>query len=146
MPVNFEVLEKEKLCPGITRLVVSAKLVAEKAQVGQFIVVRVDERGERIPLTLVDWDSNRGAITLVFLEVGVSTKKLGSLEVGEFIHDVIGPLGNPAEVENYGEAVVVGGGVGIPAAYPRVRALKKAGNHVISIMGARTGELVIFKE
>ena len=127
-------------------MVVHAPRIARKAKAGQFVIVRPDERGERIPLTLVDWDREAGTITLVFLEVGVSTKKLGMLEVGEAIPDLIGPLGKPAEVSRYGTAVVVGGGVGVAAAYPRARAIKEAGNYVVSIIGARTAELIVYEE
>lgn len=126
-------------------MVISAPLIAERAKVGQFIIVKVDERGERFPLTLVDWNPNKGTITLVFLEVGVSTKKLGTLAIRDHIMDVVGPLGNPAEVKKYGETVVVGGGVGIAAAYPRIKALKEAGNRVTSIIGAKTSELLIYE-
>jgi len=142
---EFKILEMETLAPEIKRLVVSAPLIAERAQVGQFIIVRVDEKGERFPLTLVDWNPAEGSITLVFLEVGVSTKKLGTLKVGDQILDLVGPLGNPAEIERYGEAVVIGGGVGIAAMYPRVKALKKAGNQVTSIIGAKTSNLLIYE-
>jgi len=146
VPGGFEILAGEELAPGIKRLVVSAPLVARKARVGQFVVVRVDERGERFPLTLVDWDSGKGAVTLVFLEVGVSTRKLGVLGVGDRILDVVGPLGNPADVEKRGEVAVVGGGVGIAAAYPRIRAEREAGNRVVSIIGAKTSGLLIMEK
>lgn len=97
---EFEILQKEVLAPGIKRFVLSAPLIAEKANVGRFIIVRVDERGERFPLTLVDWNPVEGSITIVFQEVGVSTKKLGKLKVGHTILDIVGPLGNPAEIKN----------------------------------------------
>ncbi|HID90650.1 TPA: sulfide/dihydroorotate dehydrogenase-like FAD/NAD-binding protein, partial [Candidatus Bathyarchaeota archaeon] len=93
--------------PGIKRFAVLAPLVARRAKTGQFVIVRVDETGERIPLTPVEWDPDEGTITFVFQEVGVSTKKLGALGVGDPIKDVVGPLGNPARIERYGEAVVV---------------------------------------
>lgn len=145
MAQGFEVLKLDDLAPSIKRMVISAPLIAERAKVGQFIIVKVDERGERFPLTLVDWNPNKGTITLVFLEVGVSTKKLGTLAIRDHIMDVVGPLGNPAEVKKYGETVVVGGGVGIAAAYPRIKALKEAGNRVTSIIGAKTSELLIYE-
>jgi len=145
MTGEFKILGRETLAPEIKRLVVSAPLIAERAQVGQFVIVRVDERGERFPLTLVDWDPSEGSIILVFLEVGVSTKKLGSLKVGDRILDLVGPLGNPAEIERYGEAAVIGGGVGIAAMYPRVKALREAGNRVTSIIGAKTSNLLIYE-
>lgn len=145
MAQGFEVLKLDDLAPSIKRMVISAPLIAERAKVGQFIIVKVDERGERFPLTLVDWNPNKGTITLVFLEVGVSTKKLGTLAIRDHIMDVVGPLGNPAEVKKYGETVMVGGGVGIAAAYPRIKALKEAGNRVTSIIGAKTSELLIYE-
>jgi len=143
---EFEILQKEVLAPGIKRFILSAPLVAEKAKVGQFIIVRVNERGERFPLTLVDWNPVEGSITIVVQEVGVSTKKLGRLKVGDHIMDVVGPLGNPAEIKKYGETVVVGGGVGGALAYPRIKALKSAGNRVISIIGAKTKNLLILEK
>jgi len=146
MAHKFEVLSKKELAPEIKRVVVSAPLVAKKAQVGQFVILRVDERGERFPLTLVDWNPHEGTITLIFQEVGVSTKKLGKLQVGDYIEDIVGPLGNPTEIEKYGDVVVVGGGVGTALIYPWVKALKEAGNHVISILGARTTGLLLLEE
>jgi len=143
---EFEILQKEVLAPGIKRFIISASLIAEKAKVGQFIIVRVDERGERFPLTLVDWNPVEGSVTVVVQEVGVSTKKLGRLEVGHRILDIVGPLGNPAEIKKYGETVVVGGGVGGALAYPRIKALKGAGNRVISIIGAKTKDLLILEK
>jgi len=143
---GFEILRKEDLAPQIKRFTVSAPLIAQKAKVGQFIVLRIDEKGERFPLTLVDWNPDRGTITIVFQEVGVSTKKLGELGVGDRILDIVGPLGNPAEIRKYGEAVVVGGGVGVGPAYPRIKALKEAGNRVISIIGAKTSKLLILEK
>jgi ferredoxin--NADP+ reductase len=143
---EFEILEKEELAPQIKRFTVSAPSIARKAKVGQFIILRVDEKGERFPLTLVDWNPKEGTIIIVFQEVGVSTKKFGNLRVGDCILDIVGPLGNPAEIKNYGEAVVVGGGVGIASAYPRVKALKEAGNRVVSIIGAKTSNLLILEK
>lgn len=145
MPTGFKTLAREDLAPDIKQLVVSAPLVAKKAKVGQFVIVRVDEEGERIPLTLVDWNPDSGSITLIFLEVGVSTRKLGTLRVGDRILDVVGPLGNPAEIERHGEVAVVGGGVGIGSAYPRIKALKEAGNRVVSIIGAKTAKLLVLE-
>ena len=142
----FRILGKEELAPGVKRYVVFAPLIAKKAQVGQFAIVRVDERGERFPLTLVDWNPGEGTITIIFQEVGASTKKLGKLQVGDNIEDIVGPLGNPTEIEKYGDVMVIGGGVGTALIYPWVRALKEAGNHVISILGARTVELLLLEE
>ncbi len=141
-----KIVEKREIAPRTKFLKVFAPEIAKKAQPGQFVILRVDERGERFPLTLADWNKEDGTITLVFLEVGVSTRKLGELGKNEVILDILGPLGNPTEVRNYGVVCVVGGGVGIAAAYPIARALKEAGNKVVSIIGARTAELLIFEE
>ncbi|RLI35780.1 sulfide/dihydroorotate dehydrogenase-like FAD/NAD-binding protein [Candidatus Bathyarchaeota archaeon] len=145
MPGRFQVLEKETLAPGIKRMVISAPLIAEKAKVGQFVILRVDEYGERFPLTLVEWDEEKGTITVIFQEVGVSTKKLGSLKVGDQIRDIVGPLGNPSEIRYYGDVAVVGGGVGTALVYPQAKALKEAGNRVTTILGARTAELLLLE-
>lgn len=142
----YPIVEKRVLASNIKSVKVLAPEIAEKAQAGQFVIVRVDEKGERIPLTLVDWNRSEGTISLIFLEVGVSTRKLGKLERGEAILDVAGPLGCPSEIRNYGTVCVVGGGVGIAAAYPIARALKESGNKVISIIGARTTGLLILEE
>jgi len=145
MPEGFQILEKELLATGIKRIVILAPLVAKKAKVGQFVILRVDEYGERFPLTLVDWNSDEGSITVIFQEVGLSTKKLGGLEVGDRVKDVFGPLGNPSEIKKYGDAVVIGGGVGTALMYPQASALKKAGNRVVSILGARAAELLLLE-
>ncbi|MEM2971214.1 MAG: sulfide/dihydroorotate dehydrogenase-like FAD/NAD-binding protein [Candidatus Bathyarchaeia archaeon] len=140
-----QIVKKRELAPNIKLVEVSAPEIAEKAQPGQFVILRVNERGERFPLTLVNWDRQKGTITLIFLEVGVSTKKLGMLKEGDAILDVAGPLGNPSEIGNYGVVSVVGGGVGTASAYPIARALKEVGNKVISIIGAKTAELLILE-
>jgi len=145
MANEFEILEKEELAPGIKRLVISAPLIAEKAKVGQFVILRVDEKGERFPLTLVEWDAKKGTITVIFQEVGVSTKKLGMLKPGDHIKDAVGPLGNPSEIKKYGRVAVIGGGLGTALMYPQVSALKQAGNYVVSILGARTAELLLLE-
>lgn len=142
----YRIVKKKELAPNIKLVEVLAPHIAEKAQPGQFVIVRVDEKGERIPLTLVDWDGVKGTITLIFLEVGVSTKKFGKLNEGDAVLDVAGPLGNPSEIKNFGMVCVVGGGVGIAAAYPITRALKEANNRVISIIGAKTAGLLILEE
>ncbi|MEM2374958.1 MAG: sulfide/dihydroorotate dehydrogenase-like FAD/NAD-binding protein [Candidatus Bathyarchaeia archaeon] len=142
----YRIVERREAASSIKLLKVLAPEISKKAQPGQFVILRVDDKGERIPLTLADWDTKEGTITLVFLEVGVSTKKLGELREGDAILDVLGPLGNPTEVRNYGSVCIVGGGVGIAAAYPVTRALKAAGNKVTSIIGARTSKLLIFEE
>lgn len=145
-PKKFKVISIEELAPNIKRIVVHAPLIASKAQAGQFVILRVDEYGERFPLTLVDWKPAEGLITLIFQEVGVSTKKLGSLKAGDYIMDVIGPLGNPTEIKNYGTVAVIGGGVGTALIYPWIRALKSCGNYVVTILGARTESLLLLED
>ncbi len=142
----YEILAKESLAPVTKLMVISAPEVARKAKAGQFVIVRVVEEGERIPLTIADYDREEGTITIVFQEVGKTTLHLGMLEVGDRLASFTGPLGNPTEVEHYGTVVCVGGGVGIAAVYPIARALKEAGNRVISIIGARTKELLIWED
>lgn len=141
-----EITVKRTLAPNIKLVEIKALAIAKKARAGQFVILRVDEKGERFPLTLMDWDSGKGTITLIFLEVGVSTRKLGALNVGEKILNIAGPLGVPSEIRNYGLACVVGGGVGTASAYPITRALKEAGNRVVSIIGARTKDLLILED
>ena len=141
----YEILKKLELAPKIKLFEVSASEIALKSKAGQFVVFRVDEKGERIPLTIVDWDTKKGTIILIFLEVGVSTIKLGALEVGDEILNLVGPLGNPSEIKNYGTVAVFCGGVGTAAAYPIAKALKNAGNKVISIVGARTEEMLVLE-
>jgi ferredoxin--NADP+ reductase len=142
----YRVVESREIAPKIRLLKVLAPEIARKAMPGQFVILRVDERGERFPLTIADWEPKDGTLTLIFLEVGVSTRKLGSLKEGEMILDILGPLGNPTAVRNYGLTCVIGGGVGIAAAYPVARALKEAGNKVVSIIGARSSELLILEK
>jgi ferredoxin--NADP+ reductase len=146
MAQKFRIVSKDLLAPGIKRLVVSAPLIARKAHAGQFVILRIDERGERVPLTLVDWNPKVGTIVLIFQEVGASTKKLGNLNIGDTIADIVGPLGNPTETKKFGEVVVIGGGVGTALIFPWVRALKEAGNYVVTILGARNVSLLLLEE
>ncbi|MEM2910933.1 MAG: sulfide/dihydroorotate dehydrogenase-like FAD/NAD-binding protein [Candidatus Bathyarchaeia archaeon] len=141
-----EIVFKETLAPEIKLIKVKAPLIAKKAKTGQFVILRVNEESERIPLTLVDWDPNEGTITLVFKEIGATTKLLGTLKVGDALHDLVGPLGNPAEIKCYGKVCVIGRGVAIAAAYERAKKLKEAGNNVTAIISAKTSNLLIFKE
>jgi len=134
------------LAPKINLLEVLAPEIAKKAKPGQFVILRVDEKGERFPLTLFNWDSEKGTIHLIFQEVGVSTVKLGSLEVGDLLLDVVGPLGKPSEVKKYGLVAAIGGGVGIAPLYPVARALKNVGNTIVSIIGARSSNLLILED
>jgi NAD(P)H-flavin reductase len=142
----FKILAKEKLCPVIDFVKVEAPAVAKKAKAGQFVVIRVDEVGERIPLTLADWDEKEGTLSLVAMRVGTTTCKLAALNAGEHILDLSGPLGLPSEIENFGTVVCVGGGVGVAPIYPVARALKQAGNEVITVMGARSKDLLFWEE
>ncbi|MEJ2739036.1 MAG: sulfide/dihydroorotate dehydrogenase-like FAD/NAD-binding protein, partial [Dehalococcoidia bacterium] len=140
----YKIVAKEKLSPVIDYMRVEAPAVARKAQAGQFVVIRVDEVGERIPLTLADWDEKEGTVTLVAMQVGTSTYKLSSLNTGDSILTLVGPLGLPSEVENFGNVVCIGGGVGIAPVYPIARSLKKAGNKITSIIGARNKEVLFW--
>jgi len=142
----YKILAKKELAPKIKLVEICAPEIAEKAQPGQFVILRVDEKGERFPLTLVDWNRSKGTISLIFLEVGVSTTKLGGIGIGEDILDVVGPLGNPSEIGRYGLVCIVGGGVGTASAYPIARALKEVGNRVVSIVGAKTAGLIILED
>ena len=142
----YRILSKQNLCPSVKQMVVKAPLVAAKAKAGQFVIVRTDETGERIPLTITDFSAADGTITLIFQEVGKSTMQMGVLETGQGFLNVVGPLGRPTEVERYGTMVAVGGGVGIAPLFPIVRALKQAGNKVISIIGARNRSLLFWEE
>jgi ferredoxin--NADP+ reductase len=142
----FEIIRKETLAEGIKLFEVAAPEIAKKAEPGQFIILRKDERGERIPLTIADFDRNLGILVLIFQEVGRSTKELGCMEVGDKILDLAGPLGRASEIEEYGRVVCIGGGVGIAPVYPITRALNNADNEVISIIGARSADQLILKD
>lgn len=146
MATKFRILKKELLAPEIKRIVVAAPLIARKTLAGQFVILRIDKFGERFPLTLVNWNQSNGTVTLIFQEVGVSTKKLGNLKVGDYIEDIVGPLGNPTRVENYGQVAVIGGGVGSALILPWVRALKKVGNRIVTILGARNKSLLLLED
>jgi len=125
---------------------VLSPLVAKKAQAGQFIILHHGEEGERIPLTIADWDREAGTVTVVFMEVGASTQKFAQLKAGDAIDDFVGPLGKPTEIEKYGTVVCVAGGFAIATIVPIARAMKAAGNKVISIMGFRTKDLVFWED
>jgi len=142
----YKILNKVELAPKIKLFEINASEVARKAKPGQFVIIRIDEKGERFPLTLAEWEPKKGTITLIFLEVGVSTTKLGALRIGDEILDVVGPLGNSSDIKHYGSVAVVCGGVGTAAAYPIAKALKEVGNQVVSIIGARTEELLILED
>jgi ferredoxin--NADP+ reductase len=141
----YKVLARVDLAPQIRLFRVHAPAIARKAEPGQFVIVGADERGERVPLTLVDWDSARGEITLVFQEIGVSTRKLGSLQVGDELLHLLGPLGNPSDMSHHSTVAVICGGVGTAAAYPVARSFKDKGDEIISIMGARNKDMLILE-
>ena len=130
----------------ITRMEIHAPLIAEKIRSGQFVVLIVDEKGERIPLTVVGADKASGAISLIFQELGFTTKLLGRLNVGDYLYALVGPLGHATEIKNYGKVILVGGGVGIAEIYPVAKAMKEAGNNVVTIIGARTKDLLILED
>ncbi len=140
-----KILHKERLNEDISLMKVEAPIVAKKIKPGQFIVLRLHENGERIPLTMYDSDPNEGTVTFVFMKVGKSTFELDTLNEGDYIQDVIGPMGKPVDIKNYGTVVMVGGGVGTPELLPVARALRDAGNKVIIIAGYRTKNLVILE-
>lgn len=142
----FEILEKERIGPGVNRAVIAAPAIAQAHRPGQFIILRTHENGERIPLTIADKDVEKGTITLVWQEVGVTTYYLGTMCVGERLKDLCGPLGKPTHIENFGTVVGVGGGIGVAPLYPITKGMYEAGNHVISIIGARTKGLLIMTD
>lgn len=142
----YKVLEKSFLQDIVVRMVIEAPEIARKRKAGQFIVLMIDEKGERIPLTIVDSDSQRGAITIIYQIVGKTTAQLAKMEKGDGIMHVLGPLGHATEIKNFGTVACIGGGVGIGVAYPIAAALKKAGNKVISIIGARTKDILILED
>jgi len=143
----YQIIRKDTLSPGVQQMVVKAPLVARKAKPGEFIILRVDEQGERIPLTIADFDAVAETITIIFQEVGAGTKALGRLQAGESILDFVGPLGNPTHVEKKTGAVIcVGGGIGVAPIFPIARGMKEAGNKVISIVGARNHDLLILEK
>lgn len=141
-----KIIEKEYFSPNVIKLVVEAPLIAKSRKAGHFVILRVDEKGERIPLTIASSDLKAGTITLVVQKVGVSSEKLANLEVGESILDVVGPLGKATHIDNVGTVICAGGGVGVAPLLPIVEALKKEGNRVITVLAARTKELIILED
>jgi len=142
----YEIVEARPLARGIKLFVIKAPRIARKQKPGQFVIVRLDESGERIPLTIADADPQAGTVTIVVQAIGKTTMLLNMLEAGDSILDVVGPLGKPSEIENFGTAVVVSGSVGTAMAYPTARELKRAGNKVISIVGARSKDLMVLED
>jgi ferredoxin--NADP+ reductase len=139
------IVAKETLAPSISLFVIEAPFIARKRKAGNFVMIRVDANGERIPLTIADSDSEAGTITIIVQAVGKTTKQLCGMQTGDTILDVVGPLGNPTPIENYGVVACVGGGVGTAELFPIALALHDAGNTVYSIIGGRTRELVILE-
>jgi len=133
------------IAPNIKRFTLEAPKIALKRKAGQFVIIRINEFGERIPLTIADSNSEKGTLDIVVQGIGKSTKDLNNLESGDYIEDVVGPLGKASHIEKFGTAVSIGGGVGTAIAYPTAVALKQAGNHTISIIGGRTKEFVILE-
>src|SRR3989338_1642957 len=131
----YEILKKQKIAENTYEMQIEAPAVAKKAQAGQFIILRIDEKGERIPLTIADYDKK--AITIVFLVAGRTTQQLSTLRKGDFILDFAGPLGNPSHIKEFGTVCMVGGGLGVAPIYPIAKALKKAGNKIVTILGAK---------
>lgn len=143
---RFEILEKEQYAPDVFRISVRAPLIPPGASAGQFVIVRTDDKGERIPLTLMDFSREEGTIEIVFQVVGTTTDKLSLLEPGECLRDVVGPLGRPTEAEKIGRVACVGGGVGIAALYPIARAFVEEGNEVKILLGSRDREHLILAD
>jgi len=142
----YEIVAREDLTPEIHLFEIAAPEVANKAQAGQFVVVRVDETGERIPLTIADWDREKGTVTVVVMEVGKTTRKLATVKAGQAIANLAGPLGLPTHIDKVGTVVCVAGGFAIATIVPIARAMREAGNKVISIMGFRTKDLVVWED
>ena len=142
----YKIVRKEVLNPTVTLMEVEAPFVAKKAEPGQFIILRVDDEGERIPLTIADYDRKKGTITIIYQIVGASTFKLNTLNEGEYIHDFVGPLGVPTHTEGLKKVAVVGGGVGCAIAYPVAKKLHELGCEVHSIIGFRNKDLVILEK
>jgi len=142
----YKIMFREDLVPGIHLFKMAAPKVAKKARPGQFVVIKIDEKGERIPLTIADWDEKEGSVTIVFMEVGTTTARLALLEAGDSIANFVGPLGLPTPMEKFGTVLCVAGGVGVAPIAPIARGLKEAGNKVITIMGARSQNLLFWEE
>jgi ferredoxin--NADP+ reductase len=142
----YDILAKEELTEVTKLFEIRAPAVADKAQAGQFVIIRIHEKGERIPLTIADYDRQRGTVSLVVQEVGKTTMEMGTMEAGDCLSSFVGPLGLPSEVEQYGTVLVIGGGFAIAPVYPIARALKEAGNRVLSILGVRNKGLLFWKD
>ncbi|MDR2792525.1 MAG: sulfide/dihydroorotate dehydrogenase-like FAD/NAD-binding protein [Treponema sp.] len=143
----YNIIAKKRLSADVYEITVEAPLIARSRKAGQFLIVQLDtERGERIPLTIADADDKAGTITIVFQAAGATTLKLAARAEGEYIANILGPLGNPTHIKHFGHVVCVGGGIGAAPLFPIIQAMKGAGNRVTAILGARTKELIIFEE
>ena len=141
-----KIVSKEQFSANVTKLVVEAPLIAKARRAGHFVIVRCGEKGERIPLTIADSDVQQGTITLVIQAVGESTKKIVALEPGDYLTDVVGPLGQATHIQNYGTVLCCGGGVGVAPLLPIIRAMKAAGNRVVSVLAGRSKDLIILEK
>ncbi len=142
----YKILKKDEIAPSIHRMVIDAPDVAKAAKAGQFIILRLNEFGERIPLTIFDFEKEKGTVSVIFQEMGKTTKQLAKFSAGDSLADFVGPLGTPADIRNLGNVILVGGGVGVAPLYPLAKAYTKAGNRVISIIGARNKDLLIHED
>ncbi len=142
----YTILAKQTIAPSVTRFDILAPEIARKRKAGQFVIIRVWQGGERIPLTIADADPEQGRITIISQSVGKTTRLLAEKNAGEALQDVVGPLGNATHIENWGTVVSIGGGIGIAPLFPITQAMKKAGNYIISILGARSKEYLILEQ
>ena len=142
----YPIISTEELVPRVRLYRIFAPRIAKKAAAGQFLILRVEENGERIPLTIADWDAAEGSVSVVFMEVGTTTTKLGRLKVGDSVADIVGPLGNPTEIENFGTLCLMAGGFATATIVPIARAMKAAGNRVVTIVGARNKDLIFWRD
>lgn len=142
----FQIIDRKDLAPSIKQFVIDAPLVAQKAEPGQFIILRIKEGGERIPLTIADYDAQKGTVTVVFQEVGKTTIELGTLQTGDYLADFVGPLGEGVKFDDHKKVLGIGGGLGVAPLYPKLKMLNQKGVEVTSIIGAKTADLLIMEE
>lgn len=144
--MQYRIVDVCQIAPNVTRMVIDAPLIAKKHKPGQFVILINGENGERIPLTVADRDPEKGEIVVIFQEVGKSTMEMAALQAGDTMYDVVGPLGKATHIDNFGTVICVGGGIGTAPIYPITRALQEAGNHIITILGARSENLFIMED
>jgi ferredoxin/flavodoxin---NADP+ reductase len=142
----FEIIENSMLVPNLHMMIIRAPAIAQAARPGQFVILRADEDGERIPLTISDWNREQGTVTVVYLNIGRTTQKLSTLDAGDFLPSIAGPLGTPMEIDTYGNVLCVGGCFGIASIYPIAKALKEAGNRVTIAIEARSSYLLYWQD